>query len=119
MYVQPRVTETYFYVTQKDNDDPYRFPSEFIQSKNPRYVKVLGCRLVYKEYLVGDVKVHASFIEKDHYDDYFCTMANNLYDNPKVYEYTSQRQDFNVWFTNLKNEEIKPDSFMLELLLIY
>lgn len=120
MYVQPRVTKTYFYVTQQENDSlNYRFPSEFIQSRNPRSIKVLGCKVVYKDYLVGDVKVHISFIERDHYDDYFCTIANSLFDNPKTYEYRSQRQDFDVWFTNLKNEQIKPDSFILEMLLIY
>lgn len=115
MFVQPKVTKTYFYTSSYKN----KFPNEFIQSKNPRYIKVLGCKVEYKNYLVGDVKVHGSFIERDHYDDYFCTMANAEYENHKTYDYLTHRQDFNIWFTNLKNEVIEPDAFLLELLLIY
>ena len=115
MFVQPRITKTYFYTSQKDN----RFPSEFIQSKNPRITKVISCKVNYLGFLVGDVKVHASFIERDHYDDYFCTMANANNDYVKKYEYKSYRQDFKIWFTDMKNNIIEPDSFLLELLLVY
>ena len=73
MYVIPRPTKTYFYTDKVEN----RFPSEFIQSKNKRQIKVLSCKLKYKDFLVGDIKVHASFIERDHYVDYFCIMANS------------------------------------------
>ena len=55
MFVQPRITKTYFYTSQKEN----RFPPEFIQSKNPRIIKVISCKLNYLGFLVGDVKVHA------------------------------------------------------------
>ena len=118
MYVIPRPTKTYFYTDKVEN----RFPSEFIQSKNKRQIKVLSCKLKYKDFLVGDVKVHASFIERDHYDDYFCIMANSNNGIPKKYDYTSFRQDFKIWFTDLEGNEIKADenlSFILELVLIY
>ena len=115
MYIIPRVTKTYFYTTKTKN----RFPSEFIQSKNPRIIKVISCKLNYLGFLVGDVKVHASFIERDHFDDYFCTMANSTNNYVKKYDYKSLRQDFKIWFTDLKNNIIEPDSFLLEMLLIY
>ena len=115
MFIQPRITKTYFYTSQKEN----RFPPEFIQSKNPRIIKVISCKLNYLGFLVGDVKVHASFIERDHFDDYFCTMANSTNNYVKKYDYKSLRQDFKIWFTDLKNNIIEPDSFLLEMLLIY
>lgn len=40
----------------------------------------------------------------------------------KKYDYTSFRQDFKIWFTDLEGNEIKADenlSFILELVLIY
>ena len=117
MFVQPRITKTYFYTSQKDN----RFPPEFIQSKNPRIIKVISCKLNYLGFLVGDVKVHASFIERDHFDDYFCTMANSTNNYVKKYDYTSLKQDFEIWFTDMEGVKIDPEkiSFILELLLIY
>lgn len=115
MYIIPKITKTYFYTTQIDN----KFPCEFIQSKNNKYIKVISCKLKYKNYLVGDVKVHASFIERDHYDDYFCIMANQDNGYVKKYQYISYTQDFQIWFTNLEGKKIKPDSFILEMLLIY
>ena len=115
MFIIPRVTKTYFYTSEKHN----KFPCEFIQSKNPKIIKVISCKLIYNKYLVGDVKVHASFIERDHYDDYFCVFANQNNNYVKKYEYTSLKQDFDIWFTDLDSNKIEPDSFLLKLLLIY
>ena len=95
MFVQPRITKTYFYTSQKEN----RFPPEFIQSKNPRIIKVISCKLNYLGFLVGDVKVHASFIERDHYDDYFCIMANSTNNYVKKYGCSHTRWYFlNAFF---------------------
>lgn len=117
MFIIPRVTKTYFYSSEKHN----KFPCEFIQSKNPKIIKVISCKLIYNKYLVGDVKVHASFIERDHYDDYFCVMANDPVSYVKKYDYTSLKQDFEIWFTDMEGVKIDPDkvSFILELLLVY
>lgn len=117
MYIIPRVTKTYFYTTKTKN----RFPSEFIQSKNERKIKVISCKLTYEGFTVSDVKVHASFIERDHYDDYFCVIANDPVSYVKKYDYTSLKQDFEIWFTDLEGVKIDPDkvSFILELLLVY
>ena len=82
-------------------------------------IKVISCKLTYEGFTVSDVKVHASFIERDHYDDYFCIMTNSTNNYAKKYDYKSLRQDFKIWFTDLKNNIIEPDSFLLEMLLIY
>ena len=46
-------------------------------------------------------------------------MANSTNNYVKKYDYKSLRQDFKIWFTDLKNNIIEPDSFLLEMLLIY
>lgn len=111
----PRITKTYFCTSQKNN----RFPSEFIQSKNPRYIIVQQCKAKYNGFLVADIEMHASFIERDHYEDYFCIFTNENRTKYKKYSYMSSRQDFELWFTDMQNNIIEPDSFLLELLLIY
>ena len=117
MYIIPRVTKTYFYTTKTKN----RFPSEFIQSKNERKIIVISGKLSFEGFKVSDVKVHASFIERDHYDDYFCVIANDPVSYVKKYDYTSLKQDFEIWFTDMEGVKIDPDkvSFILELLLVY
>ena len=112
--IQP-TTKTYFICTTEKN----KFPPEFILSRNPKYINVISCKAVYKDYMPGDIKVHASFIHRDHYDDYFCCMANNNHGYVKKFEYLSETQDFDLWFTNLNDKKITPDSFLLELLLVY
>ena len=109
------MVKTYFITTQKEN----RFPSDFIVTKNKRYIQIVGCKVVYKQFMPGDIKVHASFILRDHYEDYFTTMANYCNHYQKKFEYNSERQDFHIWFTNMNGDPIEPDSFILELLLIY
>ena len=112
--VQP-TTKTYFITSTTDN----QFPPEFVISKNPKYIVVISCKAVYKDYMPGDIKVHASFIHRDHYDDYFCCMANYNNGYVKKYEYLSETQNFKIWFKNMNDKELKLDSFLLELLLIY
>ena len=109
------VTKTYFCTSQYNN----KFPSEFIQSTNPRWIIVQQCKAIYKGYLIADMSMHASFIERDHYEDYFCIFTNENRTKYKKYSYNSQRQDFTIWFKNMKGESIEPDNFLLELLLIY
>ena len=109
------ITKTYFCTSKLKN----RFPSEFIQSKNPRWIIVQQCKALYNGFLISDISMHASFIERDHYEDYFCLFTNENRTKYKKYSYNSQRQDFEIWFKNMKGESIIPDAFMLELLLIY
>ena len=46
-------------------------------------------------------------------------MANSTNNYVKKYDYKSLRQDFKIWLTDLNNNIIEPDSFLLEMLLIY
>ena len=109
------VTKTYFCTSKKEN----RFPPEFVDSQNPRYIIVQQCKAKFDDYLVSDVSMHASFIERDHYEDYFCLFTNENRTKYKKYEYKSRKPDFTIWFKEMNGKAIEPQYFMLELLLIY
>ena len=95
------------------------FKNEFCNSKNPRYIRVLGCKAIYQDVLVGDICVHADFVCRDADFDSFICFANEQRTIFKKYEYTSSKRDFNIWFTDIKGKKIDVEDFVLELLLIY
>ena len=65
-------TKTYLWTNTLTTD----FPPEFVGSKNNRYIVVEQCKAIYNNSLVGDVILHADFIERDHYCDYACCFVN-------------------------------------------
>ncbi len=96
------------------------FPPEFIASKNRRYIVVEQCKAIINEQLVGDVIMHADFIERDAYLDHSCCFVNEQPNKDTAkYEYTGYKQHFNIWFTDMMQQIIKPETFTLRLLLIY
>lgn len=109
-------TKTYFWVNQLEN----KFPPEFISSKNKKFIVVEECKAILKDSLVGDVILHADFIHRDHYLDYACCFVNEEANRETAkYEYNSQKQDFKLWFTDLKGNTVNIDAFALRLLLIF
>ena len=52
------------------------FPPEFVSSKNKRYIIIEQCKAIYNDTLIGDVIMHADFIERDHYCDYSACFVN-------------------------------------------
>ena len=52
------------------------FPPEFVASKNPRYIIIEQCKAIYNNTLIGDVILHADFIERDHFMDYAACFVN-------------------------------------------
>ena len=111
-------TKTYFWVNQYTNT----FPPEFIASKNKKFIVVEQCRALYKNALTGDVIMHADFITRDHYMDYSCCFINEEANRDAAkYEYNSLRNDFKIWFTDLKGNNVndKIDAFVVRMLLIY
>ena len=111
-----KVSKTYYWTNEKVN----KFPPEFLASKNQRFIIVEQCKAVYADKLVGDVLMHADFIKRDHYMDYACCFINEIPNKDTAkYEYNSTDTTFRLWFTDLKNNEIEVDSFVLRLLLIY
>ena len=98
-------TKTYFWTDRLDN----RLPPE-----------VQGCKATLKDKLVGDVILHADFIPRDHYLDYACCFVNeDAKRDVAKYEITNNRADFNLWFTDLKNQKVDIEAFALRLLLVY
>ena len=115
---EAKQTKTYIWVNQFENT----FPPEFIASKNRKWIVVEECKAQYKGSLVGDVILHADFVIRDHYMDYACCFINEEANRDTAkYEYTSSRQTFRLWFSDLKGNSVDADidAFALRLLLIY
>ena len=51
-------------------------PPEFIACRNPKWIVIEECKATFKSALVGDVIMHADFIQRDHYLDYACCFVN-------------------------------------------
>jgi hypothetical protein len=110
-------TKTYFVTDQLVN----KFPIEFTSSKNRKYIVVQHCRCIYNEYLTGDIQVHADFIQRNHYLDYFACFTNTIMTKYKKFEFIGSQPGFTIWFTNMSGEDMtdRVSNFVLELLLIY
>ena len=109
-------TKTYFWTNQMEND----FPPEFIASRNQKWIVVEECKATYKDVLVGDVIMHADFIQRDHYMDYACCFVNEEANrNTAKYEYNNYQPKFKIWFTDLKGNNVEIEAFALRLLLIF
>lgn len=113
--IQP-VTKTYMWVNTLNNE----FPPDFISSRNKRYIIVEQCKATYNDKLIGDVVMHADFIERDHYLDYACCFVNEQPNKDTAkYSYMGYKKDFHLWFTDMRMNKVNVDCFMLRLLLIY
>ena len=64
--------KTYFHVNKIES----KFPIDFAQSKNDKYIQVKWCKAIYEGELVGDIMVHASFVQRDGYLDNFICFTN-------------------------------------------
>ena len=98
-----------------------RFPHVFVASRNPRTIQVKWCRALYNGKLVGDIMAHADFVQRDYYLDHFICFTNTV-DSQKYiakYNYTGTTPDFNVWFTDIAENSIDVDCFVLSLLLTF
>ena len=110
------ITKTYYWTDKAKNE----FPPDFIASKNKRYIIVEQVKALYNNTLIGDIIMHTDFIERDHYLNYACCFVNEQPNKDTAkYEYKGYRKDFNIWFTDMMQQIIKPETFTLRLLLIY
>ena len=98
-----------------------KFPIDFIQSRKEKYIEVKWCRALYNDKLVGDIMVHADFVQRDGYLDNFICFTNTGESQKYIakYNYIGTNQTFKVWFTDMKGNKIDVDAFVLSLLLIY
>lgn len=109
------VTKTYFWTNQNENS----FPPEFVASRNQKFIIVEECKATLRDVLVGDVILHADFINRDHYMDYACCFVNEVANRHSKYEYSNYKSTFKVWFTDLKGNAVEIEAFALRMLLIY
>ena len=108
--------KTYYWTNTVDNT----FPPEFMASKNKRFIVVEECKALLKDMLVGDVIMHADFIQRDHYLDYSCCFVNEEANRDTAkYEYNGYQNKFKLWFTDLEQHPVDIQAFTLRLLLIY
>ena len=98
-----------------------KFPIDFIQSRKEKYIEVKWCRALYNDKLVGDIMVHADFVQRDGYLDNFICFTNTGESQKYIakYNFIGTNQTFKVWFTDMKENKIDVDAFVLSLLLIY
>ena len=109
-------TKTYLWTNTSQTD----FPPEFVGSRNQRYIVIEQCKAIYNDTLIGDIIMHADFIERDHYCDYAACFVNEQPNRDTAkYEYNGTKKQFKVWFTDMDLNEVTVDQFMLRLLLIY
>ena len=110
------IVKTYYWTNELDNE----FPPEFMSSTNKRYIVVEQVKALFNDTLIGDVLMHASFIERDAYLDHACCFVNELPNKDTAkYEYTGYRKDFKLWFTDMKMNAVSVDCFVVRMLLIY
>ena len=122
----PLQSKTYFWVSKEsaektvDNVFTYQFPPEFIASRNPKWIVIEECKATFKNQLVGNVLLHASFIHRDHYLDHACCFVNEEANKDTAkYEYNSNVARFELWFTDLHGNYVDMDGFVFRSLLIY
>jgi hypothetical protein len=131
-------TKRYFITNKQYN----LYPDAFVQSQNPKYVYVLGCKLFgtvgSRVEGTGDdkktiktvqnfdyVELHANFIQDfSHLNGYVC-FCNETLPKRKKYQLLNSGRDFRVWFQNYDgtpfdlNKDERQAYFVLELMLEY
>ena len=110
----PPVRKTYFLTNKCEN----KFPLEFINSTNTKYIEVHPCyisnivNLKPKQY-EKNILMHGDFVQRDFYVDHALCFCNDKRSKYKKYEYRGQKDTFNLSFTSIKptvTYNFKPDS---------
>ena len=57
------LTKTYLWTNTAQKD----FPPEFVGSKNKRFIDIEQRKAIYNNTLIGDVIMHADFIERENF----------------------------------------------------
>ena len=90
-------------------------PPEFIACRKPKWIVIEECKATFKSALVGDVIMHADFIQRDHYLDYACCFVNEDRRDLAKYEIAPGfcPPTFKIWFTDLHGEIVDVDAFVV------
>lgn len=114
--IKQPITKRYFHTQDKE----FVLPSEFVTSKNKKYIVVQYVGAIVKDTLVGDLMVHSDIVQIDAYCDSFIMLANRRQTKYRKYEFfSSNKRDFKIWFTDLYGNSIEPSAFVMSCLLIF
>ena len=108
----------------------FRFPEQFIQSTNRKWIVVQHALLSYEDpqnpgrmLMSDDVILHSSFVKRDPYVDHAVMLCNEVRTKYKKYEYISHDTNFDIWFTSFSHDDwvfpYDSTKFFIELMLIY
>ena len=126
---KPEATSLQIYFNTNTLETEY--PSEFVESLNPKSVSVINCVLFYEDpnasnsenkvfYQMTNFHLHASFV---HGTDSLNHLVGSIHDNMKIKIFPQSRTDtkFKVWFSDYANRELDMNNyyFTLELLLTF
>ena len=110
-----------------------QYPSEFIESRNPKSVEVLSVSLVYEDpeestdelkiyEVMEHAQLHASFVHQNDSMNHFVCEANQDQSHIKSFPQSRNDTTFTLWFTDYAGRAITIDTnhhFVVELLLIF
>jgi hypothetical protein len=97
-----------------------KLPVFFTNSiKLEKYIEVRHCKVIYKDALVNDVKLHSDIIKEHPFDDHFVCFTNEVLVKPRKYKWNSSEKTVRVWFTDIRNNPIELIDFHIDILLMY
>lgn len=106
----------------------FRFPEEFINSRQPKSIEVHQVKIIYlndnrSSVEAKDVILHSDIIKRDAYMDHSVMVCNETRTKYKKYAWNAPDKTFQVWFTSFvtpsKVFEQDGIDFMIEMMLIY
>ena len=109
------------------------FPSEFVESRNPKCIEVLNASLIYEDpdestdenkvyEEIDHAQLHASFVHQNDTMDHFVCEVNREQSHVKCFPQSRNDSTFTLWFSDYAGRKITIDSdyhFVVELLLTF
>jgi hypothetical protein len=94
-------------------------PIFFKNSNNEKHIIVRNCKIVINNVIVNDIKLYSDIVSNDAYDDHFICFTNELMVKPKKYRWLSNSVSLNIWFSDMKNNPIEVEDYLIDILLFY
>jgi hypothetical protein len=98
-----------------------KLPVAFTKStRNYKYIEVRHvCAELGAEYTNSFCKFHSDIVKENHFDDSFICLVNNTLVKPKRYKWNSSDKVITIWFSDMANTPINPNSYVIDILLHY
>jgi hypothetical protein len=122
------VQKTYWIISSVTSLPPPNFigkleinlPVFFTNSMNKaKYIEVRHCKVIYKDTLVNDIKLHSDLVKENQFDDHFICFTNETLVKPKKYKWNSSDKSIRIWFSDIRNQPIEIIDFHVDILLMY